>query len=80
LHWALDVSFNENTSRKKEGYCVQQFSMINRIALNPLKDEPSGKRNAKGKKPDTGWNNDCLLKNPDKLRCVASDDTPPLFV
>jgi predicted transposase YbfD/YdcC len=34
LHWQLDVSFPEDQSRKRDGYDAQNFSLINRIALN----------------------------------------------
>jgi predicted transposase YbfD/YdcC len=61
LHWVLDMSFREDESRKREGYSVQNFSMINRIALNLIKKEPSKKRSVKGKRLDAGWNNDYLL-------------------
>jgi predicted transposase YbfD/YdcC len=62
LHWQLDVSFNEDDSRKREGYAAQNFSMLNRIALNLIKQEQSKKRSVKGKRLDAGWNNDYLLK------------------
>lgn len=62
LHWQLDVSFNEDSSRKRDGYAAQNFSMINRIALNLIKKENSKKRSVKGKRLDAGWNNDYLLK------------------
>ncbi|GHU72949.1 hypothetical protein FACS189413_16750 [Bacteroidia bacterium] len=28
LHWQLDVSFNEDESRKREGYTAQKFSLL----------------------------------------------------
>jgi predicted transposase YbfD/YdcC len=62
LHWQLDVSFNEDESRKREGYAAQNFSMLNRIALNLIKQEGSKKRSVEGKRLDAGWNNDYLLK------------------
>ncbi|OAV71431.1 Transposase [Bacteroidales bacterium Barb6] len=62
LHWQSDVSFNEDESRKREGYAAQNFSLLNQIALNPVKHEQSKKRSVKGKRLDAGWNNDYLLK------------------
>jgi predicted transposase YbfD/YdcC len=62
LHWQLDVSFNEDDSRKREGYAAQNFSTLNRIALNLIKQDQSKKRSVKGKRLDAGWNNDYLLK------------------
>jgi predicted transposase YbfD/YdcC len=52
----------EDDSRKREGYTAQNFSMLNRIALNLIKHEQSKKRSVKGKRLDAGWNNDYLLK------------------
>jgi len=37
LHWALDVSFGEDLERKRAGHAAQNFSLLNRIALNLLK-------------------------------------------
>ena len=62
LHWVLDVSFGEDASRKREGHSAQNFSMLNRIALNLVKNEQSKKRSVKGKRLDAGWDNDYLLK------------------
>jgi predicted transposase YbfD/YdcC len=61
LHWILDVSFGEDKSMKKNDNAVQNFSIINRIALNLLKHE-NKKRSIRGKRLDAGWNNDYLLK------------------
>jgi hypothetical protein len=59
----LNVSFNEDDSRKKDGYAAQNFSTLNRIALNLIKHEQSKKRSVKkGKRLDAGWNNEYLLE------------------
>jgi predicted transposase YbfD/YdcC len=62
LHWVLDVSFGEDASRKRDGHSAQNFSILNRIALNLVKNEQSKKRSVKGKRLDAGWDNDYLLK------------------
>ena len=62
LHWQLDVSFNEDASRKRAGYAAQNFSTLNRIALNLIKHEKTKKRSVKCKRLDAGWDNDYLLK------------------
>lgn len=61
LHWVLDVAFGEDKSRKRSGHAAQNFSIINRIALNLLKNEPK-KRSVKGKRLDAGWDNNYLIK------------------
>lgn len=62
LHWVLDVSFGEDNSMKRNEISVQNFSIINRIALNLVQNEKSKKRSVKGKRLDAGWNNDYLIK------------------
>ena len=62
LHWVLDVAFNEDHSRKRVRNAAQNFSLINRIALNLLKNEKSAKVGVKGKRLKAGWDNEYLLK------------------
>lgn len=61
VHWVLDVAFNEDLSRKRDGNAAQNFSCINRIALNLLKKD-SLKLSIKGKRKNAGWDNDYILK------------------
>lgn len=65
LHWALDVSFGEDASQKRAGYAAQNFSLINKIALNLTKnyeDKKGAKRvSVKTKRLKSGWDNDYLL-------------------
>lgn len=62
LHWVLDVSFGEDRSTKHNQNAIENFSIINRIALNLVKRESTKKRSVKGKRLDAGWNNDYLLE------------------
>ena len=62
LHWILDVAFNEDNSRKRAGHAAQNFSVLNRIALNLLKNEMTTKRGIKGKRLKAGWDNEYLKK------------------
>ena len=62
LHWVLDVAFGEDHSRKRAGHAAQNFSLLNRIALNLLKQERESKRGIKGKRLNAAWNPDYLLK------------------
>ena len=61
LHWALDVSFGEDLDRKRTGHAAQNFSLLNRIAINLLKQDKSCKPGIKSKHLKAGWDNDCLL-------------------
>ena len=62
LHWILDVAFHEDQSRKRAGNAAENFSVINRIALNLLKNELTTKQGIKGKRLKAGWSNDYLEK------------------
>jgi predicted transposase YbfD/YdcC len=61
LHWHLDVSFNEDKSRKRDRNSAENYSVILRMALNLIKSEKSTKASVKGKRLKAGWNNDYLL-------------------
>jgi predicted transposase YbfD/YdcC len=62
LHWVLDVGFGEDLDRKRAGHAAQNFSLLNRIALNMLKQETTFKRGIKGKRLKAAWNHPYLLK------------------
>jgi predicted transposase YbfD/YdcC len=62
LHWALDVSFSEDLDRKRAGNAAQNFSLLNRLALNLLKQDQTTKLGVKGKRLKAGWDNDYLLQ------------------
>jgi predicted transposase YbfD/YdcC len=62
LHWSLDMSFNEDASRIRNGYAAENFSRLRRIALNLLKRETTLKVGIKTKRLRAGWDEDYLLK------------------
>jgi len=62
LHWALDVSFGEDLDRKRAGHAAQNFSILNRIALNLLKRDKSSNRGIKGKRLKAAWDQAYLLE------------------
>jgi predicted transposase YbfD/YdcC len=61
LHWVLDVAFNEDGGSKTNPNAVENFSIINRIALNLIKNEKSKKVGVKSRRLNAGWDNDYLL-------------------
>ena len=61
VHWTLDVAFNEDMSRKRSGNAAQNYSNLNRIALNLLKKDDA-KVGIKSRRKMAGWSNDYLLK------------------
>jgi len=62
LHWQLDVSFNEDKNRSRSGYAAENFSMMNKIALNLLKNEKSIKVGVKTKRLKAGWDEAYMMK------------------
>jgi len=62
LHWSLDISFREDECRIRQGHAAENFSRLNRIALNLLKTEKSLKAGIKSKRLNCGWSHDYLLK------------------
>ncbi len=62
LHWQLDVSFNEDQNRLRSGFSAQNIALINKIALNLLKNEKSVKVGIKSKRLKAGWDNAYMMK------------------
>ncbi len=62
LHWVLDVAFREDLSRKRAGNAAQNFSLLNRIALNLLRQDKSSRLGIHGKRLAAAWDHDYLLK------------------
>lgn len=50
LHWVLDVSFNEDQSRKRAGNSAENFNIIFKSALTMLKNDTSMKKPLSHKK------------------------------
>ena len=67
LHWMLDVAFDEDSSKKKAKNSAQNFSLLNKIALNMINhhklddDRGAKKISVKRKRKMAAWNNDYLL-------------------
>ena len=68
LHWVLDVIFREDESKKRTGNAAQNFSLINKIALNMIanhkdtQNRGAKKISAKRKRNMAAWNNEYLLE------------------
>lgn len=62
LHWQLDVSFNEDYNRLRSGNAAENFSLMNKIALNLLKNEKSIRLGVKNKRLKAGWDDAYMMK------------------
>lgn len=62
LHWTLDVAFGEDASRKRIGNSAQNLSILNKLALNLLKNEKTAKQGVKSKRFKASLDNQYLKK------------------
>lgn len=69
LHWALDVTFKEDQSKKRIGDAPRNFSLITKVALNLLKNHKRGQKDKGGttislsrKRKMAAWNNDYMME------------------
>ena len=61
LHWVLDVTFNEDASRVRQGHAAENLGLLRRLSVNLLKREPS-KQSLKMKRYKAAMDNSFLLK------------------
>jgi predicted transposase YbfD/YdcC len=62
LHWVLDVTFHEDSSRIKKENAPENFGLLRRLALCLLKKESTSKRSIKGKRLRASWDEGYLLQ------------------
>jgi predicted transposase YbfD/YdcC len=62
LHWQLDVTFQEDQSRLREGHAATNFSLVRRAALSLLKNNHSQKLGVKNKRLNAAWDDNYLLQ------------------
>lgn len=61
LHWVLDVTFNEDASRVRQGYAAENLGLLRRLSVNLLKREPS-KLSLKMKRYKAGMDKNFLMQ------------------
>ncbi|MEG3929634.1 ISAs1 family transposase [Microcoleus sp. T3_D1] len=61
LHWVLDVTFNEDASRIRQGNAAQNLGLLRHLSISLLKQEPS-KLSLKMKRYTAGMDNNFLLQ------------------
>ena len=55
LHWVLDVTFREDTSRVRERNAARNLTLLRKIALNLVRADSTLKASLKGKRNYAGW-------------------------
>jgi len=68
VHWCLDMVFGEDSSSKRKGFSAQNFSLINKIALNLIrkhkkidKEEYRKRASLKSRRKMTAYDDKFLL-------------------
>jgi predicted transposase YbfD/YdcC len=61
LHWVLDVAFDEDSNRTRNGHSAANLAVIRHIALNLIKAEKTAKVGVKIKRLKAGWDDNYLL-------------------
>lgn len=62
LHWVLDVAFDEDSNRTRNGHSAANLAVIRHIALNLIKAEKTAKVGVKIKRLKAGWDDNYLLR------------------
>lgn len=62
LHWQLDVTFQEDQCRLRQGHADTNFSILRRTALSLLKNETALQVGIKNKRLTAGWDDRYLEK------------------
>jgi predicted transposase YbfD/YdcC len=60
LHWSLDVTFNEDQSRIRQGHAAENAGLLRRLALSILKQDTRYSHSLRGKRLRAAWENNAL--------------------
>jgi hypothetical protein len=60
--YALDIAFDEDSNRTRNGHSAAKLAVIRNIALNLIKAEETSKVGVKVERLKAGWDNDYLLR------------------
>lgn len=62
VHWVLDMAFREDLSRVRIGHGAHNFSLLRRLALNLLRQDPTARCGIKCRRLKAAWDPSYLLK------------------
>jgi predicted transposase YbfD/YdcC len=60
LHWSLDVTFNEDRSRIRQGHAAENAALLRRLALSILKQDSRYSDSLRCKRLRAGWETSAL--------------------
>jgi predicted transposase YbfD/YdcC len=73
LHWVLDVTFNEDASRVRQGYAAENLGLLRRLCVNLLKRE-SSRLSLKMKRYKAALEDDFMIKVLEASALKPSED------
>lgn len=62
LHWVLDMVFNEDQSRIRQGYAAENAALLRKVAVSVLKQDTTSPLSLKGKRQQAGWDDHYLAR------------------
>lgn len=62
LHWVLDMSFDEDRCRMRQGNAARNMALLRKIALNLLKQDNTVKAGIQSKRLKAGWDDQYRIK------------------
>lgn len=62
LHWVLDLAFDEDRCRVRQGHADRNLALLRKVALNLLSRDTSVKAGIQSKRLKAGWDDQYLLK------------------
>jgi predicted transposase YbfD/YdcC len=62
LHWVLDVVFNEDQSRIRQGCAAENAGILRKLALSVLRQDTTSTLSLKGKRQQAGWDDPYLAR------------------
>jgi predicted transposase YbfD/YdcC len=60
LHWSLDVTFNEDQSRIRQGHAAENAALLRRLSLSILKQDTRYSDSLRCKRLRAGWETSAL--------------------
>jgi len=62
LHWAGDVTFNEDQSRVRDETAASNRALLRKATLNLFKGDSEANTSIKGRRKQAGWDNDYMRR------------------
>ena len=62
MHWVLDMEFDEDHSRARDGHSAENLAMLRHLAINVLRADKSIFGGINRKRKELTWNDEKLFR------------------